>query len=56
MLHHPNMANNDDMHHQSSQQTAAANIKITAIAIILIKIAARIIKSINPISSSNQAI
>lgn len=56
MLHHPNMANNDEKHNQSNQQTKAANIMIRATTINLKQIAATTKNSINPIRSSNQAI
>ena len=56
MLHHPNMANNDEKHNQSNQQTKAANIIIKATAINLMQIAAKIKKSIIPIMSPNHPI
>lgn len=56
MLHHPNMANNDEIHNQSSQQTKAANIMIKATAINLMQIAAKMKNSITAMISSNQDI
>lgn len=56
MLHHPNMANNDEKHNQSSQQTKAANIMIKATTINLMQITAKMKNSITAMISSSHPI
>ena len=50
------MANNDEKHNQSSQQTKAANIKIKTTAINLIQITATMKNNITAMINSNHPI